>query len=220
MIDKKKIIKVDVYSLNENLIVSSDNLNIAQSESKYGDTCCVILKINGINEIPMGTKVDVVFNYINGDRVKHEGTVDVCTEFQINITIGNKCTLLEEKRRFYKLETDLSASVSQMIKENDEMKISPPVSGKIKNINIGGVFLECESEFSTGDTILIGINVLGSELNLASRILRTQKNKDSISGYGCAFIKLRYSEEEILARYINTVQRATLDEIKHKLDKR
>ena len=98
--------------------------------------------------------------------------------------------------------------------------IDTPVSAKIKNINIGGVFLECAYDFRSGDIIVLSFNALGTELDLSSKILRIQKTDKQVEGYGCQFIKLKNREEEILARYINNVQRESLDIIKNILNTR
>lgn len=219
MIDKKKIIKVDVYSCNKDLIVSSETFNVIPVDNK-DEMFSVMIKGNNINELPKDTPVGVVFYYINGDRVKYDTKIDVCTEYQLNATVGHASTILEERRRFYKLDTDLNASVTIMTRNDEDTILQPPVLGKIKNINIGGVYLECDFDFIVGDIIVLGFKVLETEINLLAKILRIQKTEKQINGFGCQFLKLRNCEEEIIARYINTVQRESLDIIKNKLNKR
>ena len=219
MIDKRKIIKVDVYSFNNGLIVSSETFNVMPVDHK-DELFSVMIKNANIPEIPKNTPVEVVFYYINGDRVKYNTKIDVCTEFQLNVTVGTASTVLEERRRFYKLATDLDASIAIMTRGDEDTVFDNPVSAKIKNINIGGVFLECAYDFRVGDIIVLIFNALGTELDLSSKILRIQKTDKQIEGYGCQFIKLKNREEEILARYINNVQRESLDIIKNILNTR
>ena len=57
-------------------------------------------------------------------------------------------------------------------------------------------------------------------MDLSARVLRAQIKNNIVEGYGCKFLKLRISEEETLARYINEAQRESLDMIKTKLNKR
>ena len=219
MIDKRKIIKVDVYSFNNGLIVSSETFNVMPVDHK-DELFSVMIKSANIPEIPKNTPVEAVFYYINGDRVKYNTKIDVCTEFQLNVTVGTASTVLEERRRFYKLATDLDASISIMTRGEEDTVFDTPVSAKIKNINIGGVFLECAYDFRSGDIIVLSFNALGTELDLSSKILRIQKTDKQVEGYGCQFIKLKNREEEILARYINNVQRESLDIIKNILNTR
>ena len=219
MIDKRKIIKVDVYSFNNGLIVSSETFNVMPVDHK-DELFSVMIKNANIPEIPKNTPVEVVFYYINGDRVKYNTKIDVCTEFQLNVTVGTASTVLEERRRFYKLATDLDAGIAIMTRGDEDTVFDNPVSAKIKNINIGGVFLECAYDFRVGDIIVLIFNALGTELDLSSKILRIQKTDKQIEGYGCQFIKLKNREEEILARYINNVQRESLDIIKNILNTR
>ncbi len=219
MIDKRKIIKVDVYSFKNGLIVSSETFNVMPVDHK-DELFSVMIKSANIPEIPKNTPVEVVFYYINGDRVKYNTKIDVCTEFQLNVTVGTASTVLEERRRFYKLATDLDASISIMTRGEEDTVFDTPVSAKIKNINIGGVFLECAYDFRAGDIIVLSFNAFGTELDLSSKILRIQKTDNKVEGYGCQFIKLKNREEEILARYINNVQRESLDIIKNILNTR
>ena len=219
MIDKRKIIKVDVYSFNNGLIVSSETFNVMPVDHK-DELFSVMIKSANIPEIPKNTPVEAVFYYINGDRVKYNTKIDVCTEFQLNVTVGTASTVLEERRRFYKLATDLDASISIMTRGEEDTVFDTPVSAKIKNINIGGVFLECAYDFRSGDIIVLSFNAFGTELDLSSKILRIQKTDNKVEGYGCQFIKLKNREEEILARYINNVQRESLDIIKNILNTR
>ena len=219
MIDKRKIIKVDVYSFKNGLIVSSETFNVMPVDHK-DELFSVMIKSANIPEIPKNTPVEVVFYYINGDRVKYNTKIDVCTEFQLNVTVGTASTVLEERRRFYKLATDLDASISIMTRGEEDTVFDTPVSAKIKNINIGGVFLECAYDFRSGDIIVLSFNAFGTELDLSSKILRIQKTDKQVEGYGCQFIKLKNREEEILARYINNVQRESLDIIKNILNTR
>ncbi len=218
IVDKKKIIKVDVFSFSKGLVVSSDDFNVSEAEQNGALT--IIIKGQNIISVSKNTPVEVVFYYINGDRVKYDTQVDVCTDFQINVTIGVQSTLLEERRRFYKLETDLNASIILTIKDNEEMVFERPILSKIKNLNIGGVFLECKSKFKIADIIAIKFKVLEEELNLAVKILRIQNRENGTKGYGCSFVGLITREEEILARYINSIQRNQLDSIKKKINSR
>lgn len=219
MLEKKRIIKVEVYSFNRGLIISSEDFNISDVTSGHA-MYTVMIKGSNIKEIEKGTQVEVVFYYINGDRVKYDTRIDVCTSFQVNVTIGSESTMLEERRRFYKLETDLNASIAILTRDDVDTVFEQPVYGKIKNMNIGGIFLECNYEFDKKDLIVVSFKVLGKEVDILTEILRVQKNNDILEGYGCSFFKLKHSEEEIISRYINNVQREKIGVIKDKLQTR
>lgn len=218
--DKKKIIKVDVFSFIKGLLVSSDDFNIINSMTNDDLSVSVMIKSSDIVLVDKGTPVEVVFYYINGDRVKYDTVVDVCTEFQLNVTIGTENTLLEERRRYYKLNTDLNASIALETSDGKDIVFEQPVFSKIKNINIGGVFIECRYNFMINDIIVLSFKILGKELDIPAKILRIQKKEKTVEGYGCEFVKLTMTEEEIIARYINTVQRDSLDSIKKKISSR
>lgn len=217
-IDKKKIIKIDVYSFQKGLVLSSYVFNVTRDERT--NFIQLLIKGSNIREIEKGTQVEVILYYINGDRVKYDTTIDVCTEFQINVTLGDKCTMLEERRRYYKLDTDLNASIAMLSRGDEDIIFEEPVFGKFKNINIGGVFLICNYEFKAQDIIVISFKVLGKELDLSTKILRVEKDGRQISGYGCQFLKLKNWQEEVLARYIHKIQTQEIDGLKKKINSR
>jgi len=221
MLDKKKIIKVDVYSFNRGLIVSSYLFNITEEFLFDRTLFHMLIKGKNIIEIEKNTQVQVVIYFINGDRVKYDTVVDVCTDFQINVTLGDKCALLEERRRFYKLDTDLNASIALLTRDGEDNVFDQPVFGKFRNINIGGVFLSCNYEFKRDDIIVLSFKLMGKELDLSTKILRSQKDDNgNIEGYGCSFLKLKNWQEEVLARYIHKIQTEQKDVIKNQINLR
>ncbi len=220
MLDKKKIIKIDIYTSGR-LLVSSYLFNISE-EIVFGRHCdLVVVKGSNIRQVDKGTPAEAVLYCINGDRVKYDTRIDVCTEFQVNVTLGENYSLLEERRRFYKLETDLSAKISLLTRDDEEITFEQPVFAKFKNINIGGVFLCCSSyEFQQSDTIMLSFQVLGKDMDIPAKILRVQKRDDKIDGYGCSFLKPKTWQEEVLARYIHKIQCDQMDTIKNKINSR
>lgn len=220
MLDKRKIIKVEVYTIKKGLILSSYIFNINKEEFHNRTQYQIVIKAPDIPDVQMGTQVQVVFYYINGDRVKYDTTVDVCTEFQLNVTVGEKSTLLEERRRYYKVETDLNATIALMTRNGEDSVFDQPLYSRVKNINIGGVFLECNYEFEVGDVIVLSFKMLRKEMNLPTRILRIQKEGSEIEGYGCSFLSLKPAQEEILARYVHQIQLDKIDNIKNSINSR
>jgi c-di-GMP-binding flagellar brake protein YcgR len=216
-INLNKIIKVEVFSSSDEMLVSSDDFTVSVGDKGHE---MVIIKSNKIKEIPMGTNVGVVFNCTNGDRVKYEATVEVCTNYQINVLVGDSSYVLEERRKYYKVYTNLPTKILLLTREERDIVFSNPVPATISNINIGGVFLRTDYTLKEGDIIVISLEVCNKKMDLSARVLRVQIKDNIIEGYGCQFLKLRTSEEETLARYINEAQRESLDMIKTKLNKR
>lgn len=221
MLDKRKILKVEIYCLSKGLVVSSDNFNFLEDFITPSNDDILVIKGSNIDLLDKGTLVEIVFYFVNGDRVKYDTRVELSTDFQINISLGDRCTLLEERRRFYKLETDLLATIAFVTREGKDEIFEQPLPCKIKNINIGGVFLTCDFKFELEDIVMIKFFVLGRELNIASRVLRKQRNdKNEVEGYGCCFLNLKNSQEENLARYIHNVQLEEKDRIKDIINSR
>ncbi len=220
MLDKRKIIKVEVYTFKKGLILSSYVFNVYKEELHNKMQYQIVIKGIDIPSIDKGTQVQVVFYYINGDRVKYDTTVDVCTEFQLNVTVGENSTLLEERRRYYKIDTDLNATIALMTRNGEVTVFEQTVFARFKNINIGGVFMECNYEFEVNDIIVLSFKVLKKELNLNTKILRIHKNEKEIEGYGCSFLSLKPTQEELLARYVQQTQLDRIDNIKKTINTR
>ncbi len=220
MLDKKRIIKVEVFGMGKGLIVSSDNFNIIDDEDARDAQYHLMIKGSGFPEIQMGEKLEIVVHCVNGDRVKYDTTADVCTEYQLNVTLGESCVVLEERRRYYKLQTDISAKISVITRDEEDLTPDKPVLARIKNINIGGVFLSTDFELDARDTIILCFELLSKKLELTTNVIRVQKNNDKIEGYGCCFSRLKGWQEETLARYIHNAQLEQKDRIKNILNSR
>ena len=162
--------------------------------------------------------------FVFEDILSLDETSIVITSYSIHYTklydLGDRCTLLEERRRFYKLDTDLNASIALLTRENEDIVFEEPVFGKFKNINVGGVFLVCNYKFKPDDIIVLSFKVLGKELDLPAKVLRIQMKDNQVEGYGCNFLKLKNYQEEVLARYIHKKQAERLDGLKNTINSR
>jgi hypothetical protein len=134
--------------------------------------------------------------------------------------LGDSCVILEERRRFYKLQTDIAAKVTLITRKEENITPDAPVPARIKNINIGGVLLSTGFELEARDIILLRFELLSKQLELMTDVIRVQKRDGKIEGYGCCFNGLRNWQEEILARYIHTAQLDQKEKIKNILNSR
>ncbi len=220
MIDKHKIIKVDVFNSKNHLLLSSDEFNVIRHENDRQQTISITIKPEGSVELKKGTKVEVVFYYINGDRTKYDTKTDVCTEYQLNITIGSDFDVLKERRRFYKLKADIDSKIVIINIDGYDTVLEEPIICTIRDINIGGIYMECESIFKVSDVFVMHFELLGKKLNLTTKVLRLKINPGRLQGYGCCFINNKPSEEEVIARFINHIQRERMESIKNKIKSR
>ena len=206
VLNKDKIIKAEIFDSQGRTIISTKALEFPRDFFNVKTSEFVVFKGSNILPINKGEKVDAVFYYLNGMRVKYITTIDLATDMQVNIHIGQEYTVLEERRRYYKTETNLIGTVSLYTREEENVIVDPPINIRIKNINIGGIFMMSPFEFQIGDIYVL--NILDCKLTLSTEILRIQRdNEGKITGYGCRFINTSRPQEEIITRFIFECQR-------------
>lgn len=214
MLNKDKIVKVEVYDTKGRTVVSTYSPEIQKDFFAVTGTEFVILKSPNVLPVSKGEKVDVVFFYQNGTRVKYVTTVDLATDMQVNVHIGNEYTVLEERRRFFKAETNIIGKISAYSREETENAFEEPLYVRIRNINLGGVFLVSNFEFKVGDVFML--TILKNPVNVSTEVLRTQRDSEGkITGYGCRFLNLSPASEESIARFIFECQIQERERKKH-----
>lgn len=218
MINIKKILKVEVFDSSKERILISDKITIQMTADMANEV--IILQEPNNAQLSMGTSVSAVINYTNGDRIKYMGSVDLCTDYQLNIALISEGKKLEERRRCFKQDTNLTASF-KIIRHNDSTIIlDNPVKCTIANINTGGVFLKTSYEMHYHDVLAIAFNIPEKKISCNLRILRVDRSKDNeIIGYGCEFIGLKMKDEESIARYVTMLQRELLNKRKQQIEK-
>lgn len=213
MIETEKVLKFDVFSQHNKLLLTSDSFNVELITLKPLE---YIIMLRGV-DFPLlnkGTKINVVVYYINGDRHLYKTTVELSTEFQFNIILSENYTVLQERRRYYKVITDIDANVVLLKRDEKDTTFDPFVPVHIQNLNIGGVFITSDFQFEQNDIIILRVELLNKTLDITSKVLRKQMRDEKIVGYGCCFISLKNKQEEIIARYIHNIQLANKDTIK------
>lgn len=159
-----------------------------------------MLKGSDFPLISKGENIEVVFEYINGTRIKYNTTIDLCTEYQVNFHVGQG-EVLEERRRSFKVSVDFNGLSPFYIRGEEMYAFDDPIMLHFVNINLGGVYFNSNSEFEAGDQVML--NFLDGEMQLLAEILRVQKNDEGkIDGYGCKFLDVNQAQEERLARFI------------------
>ncbi len=200
MINKDKISRVLVYDSSSKLIISTKSVFFPKDFFKIRGKELVMLKGSDFPLLSKGENVEVIFEYLNGNRIKYETTVDLCTEYQINFHVGQG-EALAERRRSFKVSVDFNGLSPFYIRGEEMYAFDDPIMLHFVNINLGGVYFTSESEFEKGDQVML--NFLDGEMQLLAEILRVQKNEEgNIDGYGCRFLDVSQAQEERLARFI------------------
>jgi len=200
VINKDKISRVLVYDAKGKLIISTKSVFFPKDFFKLKGKELVMLKGSDFPLISKGENIDVVFEYLNGTRIKYDTTIDLCTEYQVNFHVGQG-EVLEERRRSFKVSVDFNGLSPFYIRGEEMYAFDDPIMLHFVNINLGGVFFNSDSEFEKGDQVML--NFLDGDMQLLAEILRVQKNDEGgIDGYGCRFLEVNQTQEERLARFI------------------
>ncbi|MBE6880018.1 MAG: PilZ domain-containing protein [Ruminococcaceae bacterium] len=172
----------------------------------------LVIKGRKLPLLPKTEYVYVVGTQKSGDRVRYHSTVRVSSEFQINIQLRpDTATVMEERRRYFKIKTNEKAYITFVVDEADNTTtLEPPVEIHITDINVGGIFFityDMDADFKAGQKAMIVIGLDGKRLELTAEILRVQQlNAPPGRGYGCRFLGISRSQEEIISRYIYKLQ--------------
>lgn len=200
MLNKDRIVRVLVYDANGKLVIATKSVFFPKDFFKIKGQDLVMLKGSGFPLIATDEKISVVFEYIDGSRIKCNTVIDLCTEYQINFHVG-KGELLSERRKSFKISIDLDGLSPFYIRGEEMFAFDEPAIIHFVNINLGGVFFTSESDFELGDCVML--NFLDDEMQILSEIIRVQHSDGGeIEGYGCRFLDMNAAQEERLTRFI------------------
>lgn len=216
MLLRDQILKLDILAVDGIRILSANNkqfsLQPMEGGINNGDTM-MIIKGSGLPEIDRGAGLDVVASMKNGKRIKFPSYVSVSTEYQLNVVIrSEQGKVLEERRRYYKIDVDISCIINCVERNENRAVLSKPYITKIRDLNIGGIFLcICDEPLEVNDKLMLTVDLGTRTIDLDAVILRVQKNAagDTI-GYGCQFVDVTAAEEEVISKYVFQLQKERL----------
>ncbi len=216
MLLRDQILKLDILTVDNVRILSATNkqfsLRAMEGGINNGDTM-MIIKGSRLPEIDRGSGLEVVASMKNGQRVKFPSYVSVSTEYQLNIVIRTEQgTVLQERRRYYKVDVDIACIINSVERNENRSVLTKPYLTKIRDLNIGGVFLcICDEPLETADKLKLTLDLGSKTIDLDAVILRIQKNAagDTI-GYGCQFINVTPAEEDVISKYVFELQKERL----------
>lgn len=216
MLLRDQILKLDILTVDNVRILSATNKQFSLQKMEgginNGDTL-MILKGSGLPEIDRGAGLDVIASMKNGQRVKYPSYVSVSTEYQLNVVIRtDQGAVLQERRRYYKINVDIACVINCVERNDSRAVLTKPYITKIRDLNIGGVFLcICDEPLEMGDKLMLTLDLGNQTIDLDAVILRIQKNAagDTV-GYGCQFINVTAAEEDVISKYVFELQKQRL----------
>ncbi|MBQ3162872.1 MAG: PilZ domain-containing protein [Oscillospiraceae bacterium] len=211
LLNKEKISKIEVYDMKERHLGTTRIYSFAKSLFKTS-TIGMTIKCKNLPNMKKGDSVMLVFEYVNSQRYRTVTRIDSASKTEIEVKVG-EVTEIEERRRSFKIATKEKATVYKSKSEKEE-----GIEAMILNINLGGVLLKCDEYFNVGT--IIYLNTFSGNLEVPAKILRRQNDiNGNFVGYGCQFVDISETEEEIVAKYILECQvaererRKTLEEM-------
>lgn len=213
MLDRKKIIKIEVTSPAGRKLVVAEKDSFSFPRLFVNDmpvNNIIIIKGKELPEFEIDKNLYVITYMKNGDRLRYPAAVRMSLPDQLNVQLRSDYgTLMEERRRYFKVDADIECSVLGFMRGEDEFyEFEEPVLATIKNISIGGVFLfHVDCDFAPGDSILLNFEIEGEYVDIMAKILRIQhNNQGGIDGYGCQFENADPAQEELFAQFVYNVQ--------------
>lgn len=217
MINKDKINRVLVYDLSGKLLIATKSVSFPKDFFKIKGKDLVMLKGTDFPLISNGEAIEAIFEYVNGNRVKYDTSIDLCTEYQVNFHVGEGETL-KERRRSFKVTVDFNGISPFYIRGEEMFSFDDPIELHFINLNLGGVYFTSNSTFEVGDQVML--HFLDGDMHLLAEILRIQRKEDgSVDGYGCRFLDVSHAQEERLARFIFDCQVAERERMLAKEEK-
>lgn len=205
-----KIIKVEILDRNGVTAVTAEKSFVFPKNIDSDDESILIIKGASLREFPKGEKVNVIATTKAGDRIKYPGNVTVSLDTQLNVKIlkSRDTEVLEERRRYFKIKVDEVGRAMFVVRDDETIRFDEPVPISVKDINIGGIFMTCSTEFMEDDFVCIDIDLfIDYRLNAVVHVLRVAREPDGeIRGYGCEFQGLTASQEDYIGKFIYKTQ--------------
>ena len=212
MLDTSGIVSVRVTGLDGRLMLETDSEHFSFPRVFVNNipvNNIIMIKGRDMIEYPADLGVYVIASMKNGDRIRYMGRVKMSLDNQLNIQIrDDTSTIMEERRKYFKVQSDLRCVISGYERDNMTFELESPVLSKIKNVSIGGVFIEgTDPPFRKDDVLLLNFKVDSEIVSAVVKVLRLQLFFDGqLEGYGCEFTNVDKKMEGLLAKLVYNIQ--------------
>lgn len=212
MIDRNGIVSIRVTGFDGTLLLETDSDNFSFPRMFVHNmpvNNIIMIKQKDLPQFPADSGLYVIAYMKNGDRIQYVGRVKLSLENQLNIQIRDEYgTVMEERRRYFKVQSSLKCVISGYERDDTLYEFDSPILGKIKNVSIGGVFLEgTDPPFRKDDILLLNFRVEKEIVGAVVKVLRLQLYHDGkLEGYGCEFTNVDKKMEGLLAKLVYDIQ--------------
>lgn len=144
---------------------------------------------------------------------------DVPKRFAIQQYIGLNLKIEEELPSLQR-RRDIKVRLTNMKAEVELLDIATgKPSGKtcegiVADISASGLLFVTREELVENEQFLVPLPAVDKQLKLRAKVIRTQREREGYTGYGCSFVDLRTGQEEMLRQYVfkaQVMQRKSLE---------
>ena len=212
MIDKNGIVSVRVTAMDGTLLLEKDKEHFSFPKMFINNmpvNNIIMIKGRDLPEFSTDKSVYLIANMRSGDRVRYVGRVKMSVDNQLNIQIRDEYgTVMEERRKYFKVRSDLRCVIRGHERDGTLCEYEKPLLTRIRNVSIGGVFIDAtDPPFRKEDILLLNFKVGEEIVGGVVRVLRLQLLPDgSLEGYGCEFTNVDQKMEGLLSRLVYEIQ--------------
>lgn len=196
----KGFVKMNVYYADENITVSSTNINAIGNR--------MILLGDDFGLIPHKSTVEVV-GYLQDGIVFMNAQVTLSTASQLNIDII-KTDSKQERRSFLKVRVYINAKLLRafsMGRKSKPYAVNEPIL--TRDISLGGVAFYSNRILFKRQKVEIDFNILKPGFIARAEVLRKERGPfrgDYRFKYGCRFLNISGEEERVLCEFVFRTQ--------------
>ena len=212
MIDRSGIMNIRVTALDGKLLLETDSEHFSFPKMFVHNmpvNNIIMIKGKDLPEFEADSGLYVIAYMKNGDRVRYMGRVKMSLDNQLNIQIRDEYgTVMEERRRYFKVQSKLRCVISGYERDNTVYEFDTPMLTTIRDVSIGGVFIEgTDPPFRKDDILLLNFKVEQEVVGAVVKVLRLQLYPDgTLQGYGCEFANVDKRMEGLLAKLVYDIQ--------------
>ncbi|MEI8216992.1 MAG: PilZ domain-containing protein [Eubacteriales bacterium] len=200
MNEKENYIKVDIYSINQEIILSARNCTVDGNR----------IMLTGIDLPRLEHKTIIkAIGYLKDGIVVMEGIVTISTDLQINLEILDDMQK-QERRQNIKVRTEFKSKIIKAYR-NVESKRGLIINDEIqaRDISVGGICFYSNRRFFKNQAIFFEFNQSKPPFVVEAQILRkeTGHNKREYKyRYGCKLVNLSKVQQQSICEYVFKVE--------------
>jgi hypothetical protein len=200
MMNDEKYIKVDIYTVDQEIILSTKNFNIEGNR--------MILKGLDLPRVEHKATIKAV-GYLKDGIVIMEGKVTISTDLQINMDILDY-EEKQERRENVKVKTEFRSRILKAYRSEKSKKgllVNEDI--QTRDISVGGICFYSNRIFLKNQVVFFEFNQSKRPFVIEAMIIRKEFEKNKIGyryRYGCKFVNLTNSQQQSICEYVFKVE--------------